>query len=94
MEQVNCSNCMVCAFKDSLCTSEICDRFRKRGDCEDFEGLLLNSVKRGRWLFKTNAFTMKDGSQFAGYKCSECGNAVWHGGNYCPNCGAKMEEQE
>lgn len=50
--------------------------------------------RRGLWIFKTNAFITKDGSQFAGYKCSECGNAVWHGGNYCPNCGARMEEHE
>ena len=48
MEQVNCSNCMVGAFKDELCTLEICDRFRKRGNCEDFERLLLNSIKHNR----------------------------------------------
>ena len=89
MEQVNCSNCMVGAFKDDLCTSEICDRFRKRGNCEDFEGLLLNSIKHGRWekLYQGN------------YKCSECGD--WWAADdeeeiktfrYCPNCGARMEE--
>lgn len=87
MEQVNCSNCMVCAFKDNLCTSEICDRFRKRGNCEDFESLLLNSIKHGRW-------ELIDGAEPRRYGCSKCKRMVWHTENYCPNCGAKMEEQE
>lgn len=90
MEQVNCSNCMVCAFKDNLCTSEICDRLRKRGNCEDFEGLLMNSIKRGRWIEEPE-----------GFMCSVCYDA-WSTEdekmikefNYCPNCGAKMEEEE
>lgn len=26
------------------------------------------------------------------YGCSECKRLSWHMENYCPNCGAKMEE--
>lgn len=25
------------------------------------------------------------------YSCSECGGSLTYGGNYCPNCGAKMD---
>lgn len=24
------------------------------------------------------------------YRCSECGGVLTYGGNYCPNCGARM----
>lgn len=48
-------------------------------------------VKRGQWLNShTVAFTEE---------CSQCGfcvdwtgNGMLHNYNYCPNCGAKMEE--
>lgn len=26
------------------------------------------------------------------YRCSECGGVLTYGGNYCPNCGARMDE--
>ena len=25
------------------------------------------------------------------YSCSECGGVLTYGGNYCPNCGARMD---
>ena len=51
--------------------------------------------KRGEWIFKGTGGSM-------GYKtCSVCGYQSWQSkldlgnmGNYCPNCGAKMEVQE
>lgn len=99
MEQVNCSNCMVCAFKDNLCTSEICDRFRKRGNCEDFESLLLNSIKHGRWEEKEIDDYPID--QWQSARCSVCGKYLttpfmyyFSPFNYCPNCGARMEGVE
>ena len=68
----------------SLREKEICER------CERVE------VKHGRWLECDHE--KWSGDTFA-YKCSECGGAyhlniekvisVW---NYCPNCGAKMDE--
>ncbi len=47
-------------------------------------------VRRGHWLFES----INQPDEYC--VCSECGtqvdsNEAWH---YCPNCGAKMEEQE
>ena len=52
----------------------------------------LNEPKRGEWIFKGTGGSM-------GIKtCSVCGYRSWQSkldlgnmGNYCPNCGAKME---
>lgn len=54
-------------------------------------------VRRGRWIEHKS----KDWSGGGAYICSVCGYgyswAGFHEANeftYCPNCGAKMEEQE
>jgi len=86
MEQVNCSNCMVCDFKEDLCTSEICDRFRKRGDSDDFESLLLKRINHGRWEYI--------GGYGYQYRCSKCFMCAGYKTNYCPNCGALMDGGE
>lgn len=52
--------------------------------------------KTGRWI-------PQDHNRRNGYvtttvyfypKCSECGYSGNYGMNYCPNCGARMEEQD
>lgn len=49
--------------------------------------LIANGVtiqKHGRWDMKDTA-----------YGCSLCGHGMFHPwSNYCPNCGAKMREEE
>lgn len=49
-------------------------------------------VKHGKWIVE---YEVKDGRSM---RCSECQMVFWVGsgrdGNYCPNCGAKMDEQE
>ena len=48
-------------------------------------------VKHGHWIFNPkDAIEM----MFTLPKCSECGAESSDGGNYCPNCGAKMDEVE
>ena len=48
-------------------------------------------VRRGRWIFDPkDAIEM----MFTLPKCSECGAESPNGGNYCPNCGAKMDGGE
>ena len=45
----------------------------------------------GEWIFNP-----KDAIElmFTKLKCSECGFESSDGGNYCPNCGARMEANE
>ena len=48
-------------------------------------------VRHGHWIFNPkDAIEM----MFTLPKCSECGAESPDGGNYCPNCGAKMDEVE
>lgn len=48
-------------------------------------------VRHGHWIFNPkDAIEM----MFTLPKCSECGAESSDGGNYCPNCGAKMDEVE
>ena len=47
----------------------------------------IDPVKHGRW-------DLIDGCEPVRYGCSACHRMVWHHENYCPNCGAKMDEVE
>jgi len=48
-------------------------------------------VKHGRWVDVEPA---PQNAMFGFYVCSECGAASWASSSpYCPNCGAKMDEE-
>ena len=58
-------------------------------------------VRHGAWLpcdkkgYILTEMALRDGRRWYGYKCSECNN-IYHGNvftKYCPNCGAKMDEE-
>ena len=40
---------------------------------------------------KTGTWEVVDYQEPRRYGCSECKRLVWHGENYCPNCGARMK---
>lgn len=78
------------------------------GSCDDTDRLRsipaadVREVRRGKWLSmegKETVVSMKYGKPQESCKCSVCGEwlaasdeyAVM--GNFCPNCGALMEEQ-
>lgn len=74
---------------DNPCDMCIIDEvFRRLAYFEDLEeqGRLIE-VKHGRWIYKDN---------FIGkyLMCSECSHVTGRKSNYCPNCGAKMDEVE
>ena len=47
-------------------------------------------VNHAHWIFNSkDAIEM----MFTLPKCSECGAESAEGGNYCPNCGARMDEE-
>lgn len=45
-------------------------------------------VRHGRWLKCSDVYSDGD------YECSECHKRDWSDTNYCPNCGASMDEVE
>lgn len=49
-------------------------------------------IRHGHWIHWI--FNPKDEMMFTLPKCSECGAESPNGGNYCPYCGAKMDEEE
>jgi DNA-directed RNA polymerase subunit RPC12/RpoP len=98
MKEIKCSECCVCAFKESLCGQELCEKYAREGSVDDFEKLLVEERKMGKWIYGED--TIADSVD--GYRCDQCGFFVpWdyqHKSidyikdyNFCPNCGAKME---
>lgn len=65
-------------------------------DTDEVIGRLMESgwgpVKHGRWIIDTKfGADVMSGEQMV--ICSECGRGIfWGKQNYCPNCGAKMDE--
>ena len=52
---------------------------------------LLSAEKTGRWL-DIGKFTDIDGNHHEVWKCEWCGYISYDDSNFCPNCGAKMED--
>lgn len=53
---------------------------------EIMEAPTVDPIKRGHWIQVDKNFSYP-------VKCSICGEEDWYGVfNYCPNCGAKMDE--
>lgn len=50
-------------------------------------------VKHGRWIYEQLPLPLSDGSKEC-VRCSVCGTHWDNESNYCPNCGAKMDESE
>lgn len=58
---------------------------------ETWQTVDAEPVRHGHWIFNPkDAIEM----MFTVPKCSECGAESPIGGNYCPNCGAKMDEEK
>ena len=87
------------ALKQTFCAE--CDHSIKCEDCDidyHFEHLAptVDPVKHGHWVEQEH----EDWKWSKEYRCSECGkyrlmtNPFGREWNYCPNCGAKMDEVE
>ena len=79
--------------EDEKTWEEICDDVATgKTNYIDFRGVVFNRVKHGHW-----EQIWEDANQIQA-RCSCCGMVFWIGkgrdGNYCPNCGAKMDEVE
>lgn len=63
-------------------------------DEQDRKLEMLLKDKKGKWIKDRLSSTC--GGSYGVYRCSECENSyqdIGYGWNYCPNCGARMEEQ-
>lgn len=67
---------------------ELYPEYCKEDKCEIYHALkaLEAEPKRGKWVFTEYE------SGEAEYCCSECREGVYNRPNYCPNCGARMDE--
>lgn len=66
-------------------------------NCPKMEKLEADPTKHGRWIVCDDLYKTIDGRVFDGYReCSACGEMYpyFPEHNYCPNCGAKMDEVE
>lgn len=76
----------VCAYKQTGCGScplqTTCPADEPTIDAEP--------VRHGKWVFNPSDALE---AMFAKPKCSECGFESADGGNYCSNCGARMDEE-
>lgn len=55
------------------------------GDCQSCIERLPTAEKKGEWVLMSDC----TGKYYA---CSWCGREGYSGMNYCPNCGARMED--
>lgn len=58
-----------------------------RGMLMDVPSADVAPVRHGRWV-------VIDAEEPRRYGCSKCKRLSWHMENYCPNCGAKMDEED
>ena len=61
------------------------------GACPDEDLEEYAPVKRRRWIYRE--FDDEYGWRQE-YECSECAKYSYFDTDYCPNCGAKMDEEE
>ena len=79
----NCGSCQLDAYKCQYYNEHTLMEFCERID----DAPTVDPIKHGHWEL----------SPFDGnWMCSKCGNKPYHSNmknmNYCPNCGAKMDE--
>ena len=71
-----------CMYMDSIFGDDYCSRGVKLPKSVDAE-----PIRHGHW-------ELIDGEEPRRYGCSQCKRMVWHEENYCPNCGARMDEDD
>lgn len=77
----DCINYEACIERGDVATKELCEGAEK--DCKLFKNKAdFEKVKHGEWQRQKNGFY---------FLCSICRKASATKGNYCHNCGAKMD---
>ena len=78
-----------------MSASSILSRLRHKGQITEAEYRKLMDIidslpsvrpsRKGHWTGATMTYR---------YRCSECGNMAEYEENFCPNCGARMDEPQ
>ena len=88
-------------FQDELCKGIACAEcsMQAEGFCRVERWIDIaptieaEPIRHGRWIYEQLPLPLSDGSKEC-VRCSVC-NTHWDNeSNYCPNCGAKMDEVE
>lgn len=74
------------AYSTHGCLLYLSDVLHKIDECQILD---VQSLVHAHWI-KSN-YDNVDGTI---YKCSNCNAELFSAWNYCPNCGAKMDEEE
>lgn len=66
------------------------------GDIEDYPAADVAPARYGRWVISRTDYGWNCAEFPTHCKCDQCGREIPYQDqdNYCPNCGAKMEETE
>ena len=64
-----------------------------RDEIEDMPTVDAAPVRRGKWIHEVR-YTIDSLHSYQQYRCSECDMTYITNTKYCPNCGARMVEDE
>lgn len=95
MREINCMDCIVGNFKDSLCEKEFCEKFKCAGDGKDFIEYILEVQRpHGEWIEHRTQDIF--GYFHSEYECSNCHDDVFQKTEwqFCPNCGSDNRKKE
>lgn len=73
--------------------NELIALLKKKADnvITDFPKADIREVKHGKWICTNDYETLAYGTLYYS-RCSVCGEESLETGDFCPNCGAEMEE--
>lgn len=78
MRLIDADKLMENKFKNDISYNAFCNLVKRQPS--------IDAVKHGRWI-------PVDWAEPRRYGCSECHRMVWELENYCPSCGARMDER-
>lgn len=81
------TSCLSCWIAPT-CDVWVREKSKHKGYDERLDGCPIEEVKHGHWEFKP----LWQGTDAKYCECSVCKKPVWWVSNYCPHCGAKMDE--
>ena len=91
------ASCFDCIHEEICDMPIITDGRKNASNCNKFKNKAdFVEVKHGHWIAKASTHISKRGRliHYDRYKCSVCGK--WNGRHnteFCPKCGAKMDEK-